>query len=163
MLNTTGAALVSPWIDYYRQIEALFGEDPDITVEFDDSDDEDKTITLRVDGADKAEALGELLPDMIEFGNVSLEICITPSNKDKTKIDLFRDAFLGNPVFSFTYSDVRAGVPYNYMVFKKVVAQYFNDDLSDINGFKSTLYQDIAKNIFREHTDIRFCTDKEDA
>ena len=155
--------LVAPWIDYYRQIEALFGSDPDITIDFDDSDDEDKTITLRVDRADKAEALGELLPDMLEFGNVTLEICITPSSRDKTKLDLFDDAFLGNPVFSFTHSDTRAGVPYNYVVFKKLVAQYYNDDLSDVNGFKSTLYQDIAKNIFADHKEIKFCTDKEDA
>ena len=47
----------------------------------------------------------------------------------------------------------------NYVVFENKVVQFFNDDLSDIHGNKSTLYQEIAKDIFGDCDNIYFCTD----
>lgn len=38
------------------------------------------------------------------------------------------------------------------------VVQYFNDDLGDAHGVCSTLYQEIAKDVFGEHEGIFFCT-----
>lgn len=52
--------------------------------------------------------------------------------------------------------------PITYIVFKNKVVQFWNDDLSDIYGNRSTLYQDIAKEIFGESSGIFFCTDKEE-
>ena len=48
-----------------------------------------------------------------------------------------------------------------YIVFKNKVVQYFNDDLKDVNGFCSTLYQKIAKDIFAENgcETACYCTD----
>ena len=152
----------SPWEIYYSEIETLFGQDPDITIEKDFDDDEDKVITLKVENTDKADALEELLPAIREFGNINVEICIVPANREKEEIDLFKDAFRDNPVFSFVLSQTRAGVPYDFVVFKKAVAQYYNDDLSDVNGFYSGLYQDIAKDVFKDAR-VKFCTDKGDA
>jgi hypothetical protein len=43
-------------------------------------------------------------------------------------------------------------------VFEKKVVQFFNDQLDDINGNKSTLYQDIAKDVFEKHEGVYFCT-----
>ena len=39
---------------------------------------------------------------------------------------------------------------FTYVVFEKEVVQYWNDNLGDINGLRSTLYQDLAKEIFAD-------------
>ena len=43
-------------------------------------------------------------------------------------------------------------------VFAKEVVQYWNDSLSDPYGKVSTLYQDIAKDIFEDTDGVMFCT-----
>ena len=37
-----------------------------------------------------------------------------------------------------------------YVVFKNCVVQFFNDNLNDCHGLISTLYQDIAAEIFED-------------
>lgn len=54
--------LSAPWVTLHRQIEALFGEDPDIKVEYVAGDGEDPIIKLYVEGQDKADAIEQLLP-----------------------------------------------------------------------------------------------------
>ena len=49
---------------------------------------------------------------------------------------------------------------FNFVVFVPEVVQFYNDDLGDINGLCSTLYQDLAKDLFGEEAGIYFCTDK---
>ena len=49
-----------------------------------------------------------------------------------------------------------------YVVFVNEVVQYFNDNLYDINGVCSTLYQEIAKEVFKESNSVHFCTDVAD-
>lgn len=50
-----------------------------------------------------------------------------------------------------------------YVVFKNCVVQFFNDNLNDIYGNISTLYQDIAREIFAdaEWEGVFYCTDVE--
>ena len=51
------------------------------------------------------------------------------------------------------------------MVFEKAVIQFFNDDITDINGVESTLYQNVAKEIFEDDVktgSIFFCTDTDE-
>lgn len=57
-------------------------------------------------------------------------------------------------------------VPFTYVVFKNCVVQFFNDNLNDPHGIVSTLYQDIAAEIFADMPfpqdgGICFCTDTE--
>ena len=148
---------VSPWVNYYRELEALFGEDPDVKIVY---DEDNNTIKMYVGGADKAEAIDGLLPEEKTFGNVVLKIEVIPSNTNDTKIDMFRKAFEGNPAFSYaaTVSGISSN-DFHYVVFKNRVVQYWNDDLGDINGNKSTLYQEIANDVFENHDGIHFCTD----
>ena len=151
--------LASPWTAYYRKIQALFGEDPDIKIVF---DEEEYTLHLLVDNAEKADALMQLLPTEVNFGNVTLKVAVIPANKDvaPSRITLLKTAFQGNPAFSFTWSaDGMFSSPIHYVVFANKVVQYYNDDLGDINGNRSTLYQDIAKEIFGESEGVHFCTD----
>ena len=149
--------LSPPWVTYYREINALFGEDPDIKIEF---DEDECIIKMYVTGQDKADALEQLLPLQKEFGSVVVYTEIIPANREATKCDLIRKAFEGNPAFSFAAAV--EGVftnPLTYAVFKNKVVQIWSDNIGDINGNISTLYQDIAKNIFGEIDGVCYCTD----
>lgn len=44
------------------------------------------------------------------------------------------------------------------MLFKKEVVQYFTDNLGDYNGYRSTLYENIARDIFGDIVGVFFCT-----
>jgi len=154
----------APWIIFYRQIEAMFSEDPEVVVTY---DDETKTITLRVEDLKKAEALSKLLPSHRVFGNVEVTVTVVPANKepiDKSKY--LEAAFRGNGAFSHitTIQDIppmHLPNPVTYCVFKKEVVQYDADDMSSESGRISTLYQDIAKELFGNIGGVYFCTDSE--
>jgi len=45
-----------------------------------------------------------------------------------------------------------------YVLFKNKVVQYFIDNIGDYNGMKSTLYEDIARDIFEDVDGVFFCT-----
>ena len=116
---------------------------------------------LFVDGAEKADALTQLLPTEKSFGSVTVKIKVIPANRlGDQKAQLFQKAFEGNPALSHidTITDVFS-TPINYVVFRKEVVQFFVDDLGAMGGFRSTLYQDIAKHVFGEIPGVFFCTD----
>lgn len=151
--------LSAPWIKYYREIQALFGDDPEIKIVF---DEDDLVLRLLVDNPDKADALSQLLPSEKDFGSIKMFISVVPSNFNltPTKVSLIKRAFRDNPVYSFTAS--AEGVftnPIHYVVFANKVVQYFNDDLGDVNGNCSTLYQEIAKDVLGESEGVHYCTD----
>ncbi len=149
----------APWVEYYREVEALFSEDPQVKVIY---DEDDASLKLLVDDAKKAEALTELLPVEKTFGNISLPIEVVPSNllKKTPKINLIYEAFKDNEAVSYIEQAPNIFTnPIYYVVFKKKVVQYFNDDLSDAHGVRSTLYQDIAKDVLGEEAGVYFCTD----
>ena len=151
--------LSSPWVTLSRQFEAMFGGDPDVKVKYIDGDGE-YAIKLFVEGQDKADALTEILPTEYEFGNVTVEVEVIPADKAQKKEDLFRTAFEGNPAFSYAVTmDGIFANPITYVVFKNKVVQYWNDNLGDINGNETTLYEDIATNLFGDEGGVCFCTD----
>ena len=154
-------SLSAPWTIYYREIEELFGSDPEIRVEY---DEEKRIIKLYVENPEKAAALSELLPIAKTFGNVTVYTRIIPANGlQGTRDSLFQAAFRDNPIYSYTR--VIDGIltnPISYVVFKNRVVQYFADNMHDINGNCSTLYQEIAKDVFGEDEGICFCTDTEE-
>ncbi len=162
--------LTSPWARYYMELEAFFGEDPDVKVLF----SEDKiSITLYVDGEKKAAAIRKLLPAQVTFGEIVLKVNVVPSNELSGRgfaeietpeygvaANLFAYALEGNPILSYI-KHVRGifmdGI--TYVVFRNKVVQYYNDNIGDVNGLCSTLYQDIAKNLFGDTDMVFFCTD----
>ena len=86
--------LVSPWVDFFREMEAMFAKDKDVKVIF---DEDDLVIRLLVEDQDKAEALEKLLVKEKTFGSVTVKVVVVPANKLKSKNDdLFRAAFSGN-------------------------------------------------------------------
>ena len=153
--------LAAPWTIYYEEIKALFGSDPDIKVSV---DDEEKVVRLYVDGEEKAEALEKLLPAEKTFGNVTVRTVVVPGNElTEKKLSWFQAALAGNPVFSFTKMNEGVfTIPLSYVVFKNRVVQFFADNLQDVNGNITTLYETIAKDVFGETPGICFCTDIEE-
>lgn len=75
-------------------------------------------------------------------------------------MELLKNALEGNKAVSYIRSMSIASLnDFNFIVFVPKVVQYYNDDTSDINGICSTLYQDLAKDLFGEQAGIFFCTD----
>ena len=152
--------LSPPWITYVHELNALFGQDPDIRVEF---NDQTNTVALYVEKQEKADALVMLLPATKDFGNVTLNIKIVPANTTAGYASVLHKAFEGNPIMKQV---ITIPTPYGdmtYAMFRKEVVQFYNDQMDDPNGNKSTLYQDIAQDVLGDlvGTGTFFCTDTE--
>lgn len=159
--------LSPPWITFLHEVQALFAKDPEVKVEYvDDSYDSSFLIKIYVDNDEKYEALSELLPDKRAFGGVVCYIDVIPANaKANTKEQLFRKAFANNPIVKdIVVIDDVYSFSAGYVVFSGDVVQFYNDDLSDLHGIKTMLYQDIAKDVFNnvDNGNSRFfyCTEK---
>ena len=150
--------LSSPWEIFYKEVEAMFKKDKSIRTEF---DNENMVIKLFVEGTDKADALDALLPNEKAFGNITVKIEVIPANNDNpTDVELFTRAFKDNPILEYVSNGNKEITSGNtYVVFKKDVVQYYNDSLNDINGICSTLYQDVAKDVFEKKSGVYFCTE----
>lgn len=159
--------LSPPWVIFYQEIKALFEKDPHIKIVYDEDEQE---ISLFVDDANKADALTRLLPAEKTFGAVTLKINVIPSNSEgvvntlcyqysNDLATIYQRAFNKNPILD--YIKVISGIFTNnltYIVFKKEVVQYYNDSLNDIHGCCSTLYENLAREIFVEQEGVFFCT-----
>ena len=151
--------LSAPWNTYYKQVKALFSEDKEIKVIF---DQDSFAIKLYVDNDEKADALAKILPMEKSFGNVTVKVIVVPANAKLTesRASLVEKAFKGNPaVSSIVAVEGIFSNPINYVAFVPKVVQFFNDDLGDIHGNCSTLYQDLAKEVIGQEGGIYFCTD----
>lgn len=157
-----GLSKSAPWVTYARKLKAMFGSDPEITVNY--IDDSVPEVKLLVNNPTKADALTKLLPDMMIFGNVSLKVTVIPSNTTETFEDLIKRAFAGNPIVSYIdHGDGPFGSNICFVAFENAVIQYFDDSLDDPYGLDSTLAEDICREIFASTEElgssIRFCTD----
>ena len=151
--------LSPPWAEYVNKIKALFEKDHDIRVEY----DEDKmNLVIKVDDTDKYEALTKLLPEMKDFGGVELLITIIPANtKTKNSSYYIKKLFSGNNSV-VEIQDVTIGTnPMTFVSFEKEVIQYYNDNIGDLHGLRSTLMENIAREVFEDLNGVYFCTDND--
>ena len=152
-----------PWITHLNMIKELFGSDPDIIVDY---DDEEHNIIMTINNGDKNAAIQKLLPHKIWYGNVEVNIVFEGPLSDlafPTNEDLFNIAFDRNPALSYVKAIYGPICCFTYVVFKNCVVQFFNDNLNDIHGNVSTLYEDIAADLFEEADlhGVAYCTDIE--
>lgn len=148
--------LSSPWYSYFHEVQQLFKKDPEVKVTF---DEDKKAVNIFVENSTKAEALSQLIPMEREFSGTTIRTNIIPANNfNKSLESLFQDAFALNPIFYGTQV-VDGGYtnPLTYVIFEDWVAQYYNDNLGDPHGNVSTLYQNIAKDVF-EVDGAHYCT-----
>lgn len=148
--------LASPWAIVASEVEALFERDPDVTVEYDSGG---PVLRVMTDNAPKAMAAWALLPRERSFGGVTLRTEVLDAGGRPVEALLLEALFDGNPacasveVVEGTYSP-RDGA---YVLFEPRVVQFFADDLSDFGGIRSTLYQDVAKDVIPVGG-VRYCT-----
>ena len=152
--------LSAPWQTFYKELCVLFSQDEEVHIIY---DEDEQIINVYVENEAKSDALNEILPSELHFGNVKLDLIVVPANKRNNRRPLgetYKDAFYGNPIFNdiATIEGVLTN-PITYIIFKKEVAQYWNDDIGDAHGVCSTLYQDIAGRVFEEKEGVFFCTD----
>lgn len=156
--------LSSPWVMYYRKLNALFKRDIEVQVIYNEDENE---ISLYVENSSKAAVLSELLPVEKDFGNVKIKIKVVPANnkmdvgffETDTAIDI---AFRNNEIVSFIKTVDTVFGQIIYVVFKNEVVQFYSDDLGDYYGVCSTLAQDIAREVFDCPQNVHFCTDIRD-
>lgn len=157
--------VMPPWTTYINKLQALFDGDPEIAFNIDWSGNS-PSVVLATYNADKAAALTNLLPTEKVFGSVTLTIgidCEKISNRAfANPKELFETAFSKNPALAYVVNtDGYWFIPFTYVVFANCVVQFFNDDLSDPHGVMSTLYQEIAKEVFADvnfNTGVSYCT-----
>lgn len=160
----------SPWVLFYKEVYALFARDPQIKVLFNNDGPE---LKIQVKGNDeKAACLGRFFPKEKAFGNVILNCSVVGDNGEPVPdVDLpdkiaIQKVFEGNEALSFV-KDVPTPFGYSilYVVFVKEVVQYYSDNMFDLYGATSTIYENLARDIFEQpfqNADYcSFCTDAE--
>lgn len=151
--------LAPPWQTYVSELVVMFGGDPEIRIVYDDPG---KEVKLYVSDTSKAEALSKILPIKKRFGNMVLKVTVVFPNldgKEESVLSLFKKAFRDNPVLEYTYGADSPFGAFNYVVFRNQVVQFYNDQIDDINGNKTTLFQEIAKDLFNENLAVNYCTE----
>lgn len=145
--------LGTPWAIYAGRVMELFAEDPSVMCDYDNDSPE---LKLRVDGADKADAISALLPANMEFGNITLKITVVPSNVVPDGGELFRRAFAGNPKFrDVAYGGPMGDVP--YAMFEPKVVQLREDDLSKYAGVVTLTFEELAASVL-DGDEARICS-----
>jgi hypothetical protein len=166
MNNSRRVTLLPPWSAYINRIKELFKEDPQIIINT-NFNSEHPSVSLATNNPDKASALLKLLPLEKEFGGVTLKInvdCYKFSNKAFTSVkELFKTVFYKNPVLEYVKEvNDQYSPPFSYVIFKNEVVQFYDDNLSDPDGYTSTLYQDIASEVFNDLNGVAYCTSHHD-
>ena len=151
-MQTPRFKLSPPWVEYINKLEALFDGDPMIAFNI---DYDNMTVALAGNNGEKNAALQRLLPTEKKFGNITLHIIVDGPIANiafPTQKDLFDCAFKGNPAYAYSVSPDKGTWFFSltYVVFKNCVVQFFNDNLNDCHGLISTLYQNIAAEIFED-------------
>lgn len=145
----------SPWVVFVNKVAALFGDDPEIEIEYDNDAVE---LTLRVANQSKADAIAKLLGESRQFGNVVLKVNVVPANEDESDAGLIRRALAGNPhVWDFTDVDAM-GFKASYVIFNPEVIQYKSDDLQSAFGVSTTVAEQICRDVFDGTDGVFFCT-----
>lgn len=148
--------LVSPWINFYNEICALFERDPEVNVKYDDENNE---IKIYVDDPRKAEAIQYIMPFEKVFGNVTVKIAVIPANKPIDSIDeALNIAFKYNYCFNMTQSVDTPFGKFNYAIFSPTTVQYHNDDIGDIDGKRTATVEEIAKEVLNLGDSWHICS-----
>jgi hypothetical protein len=152
----------SPWQSYFHKLVNLFSGDPGIEVK---QSGDGADIHFYFQDEQKMEALNRILGPKAVFGNFVVShhyhlpnAMVAPAAQEDYKVlfegnhNVSRVVEGGNPVIGKR----------TYVVFKPEVVQWFDDNLMDVNGNRSTLMEDIAREVFDQgfQQGASFCTEK---
>ena len=134
-------------------------------------------IKVLVQVANKAEALSKLLIPEKTFGDTKITVTVIPANGqnahtqvqfadlcDKEDYAQIYDYALAYNRWFYMVKQITGLLGFNvtYVIFCKKVLQYYTDDLGDPNGMRSTLAENVARDIFVQNPGVFFCTDVND-
>lgn len=156
--------LSPPWWTVYNKIKAMFGADPDLTVQPMSGGDTSYTIYLDTPDATKAIALEKILKTEYNFGNIRLKVIVRVTNTNSKTVtpaesvyDNYLDALATTPaVVDIRHVVDMLGTKWVVIDFKKEVVQFWNDDLTDYYGNWNGLYTDIATDIFKYEPSVKY-------
>lgn len=148
----------SPWLEHYRKVEKVFLSDDDVIVSY---DDDSKTVTVRVKGTDKAEALAKYVRPEIDCGNVTLHVNVVPDNEEKSTAEMLQIAFSGIDMFAGVAEEAVYGGTITYAVFEPEIVQFWNDNIGSPFGVKTMTAEQVAKDVF-QLDDALICSDLKD-
>lgn len=162
-MNKRNMKLSPPWEEIHSMLQTFFESDSEVAVDREIS--EDCTLGVVCYSAAKFNALDVLLRKQYEFGNVTfrIDVCMPADSAavasgDDDPAKLMKTALEGNQLFDKIVIRNIMMSKICYCVFKKEVIQFYNDDLTDLYGYESTLAENIARIIF-DVEDINFCTE----
>ena len=138
-----GPGLTPQWERHARAVGALFSRDPDVRCEL-EPDPDDPTLTLRVRGAEKADAISRLLPASVPFGDVTLAIAVERAADEPTPAEVFERAFRGNPAFAGTLAAETPIGTLDYALFAPEAVQWHGDDVSSPWGTRTSTLESLA-------------------
>lgn len=162
-------SLQSPWVEHWWLVKTMFKNDDDIKIEdIEYLDDGKYEANIIVKDENKAAALNDVLCKVNEFGNVTLTFNIF-ANMNKqgdsngvVELDDYKKLFNEKIADQFIELQDIFGNYHYFVVFKREVVSFYNDDLTDPWGMWNGLYQNIAEKIFVS-SNVMFSTAPEDA
>ena len=151
----------APWVHYVALLKMLFENDPDVRIVY--RDETPYIVDINVTGEEKFEAATKLIGETKTFGNVVLTIryhLSNPVKEEKSKKELFKALFEGNPILTNVVTVELPNTSNNitYFLFKDEVVRYWDDDLSNPQGIVSTLWEQIAREVFEDTDGVMFTT-----
>lgn len=160
-MNKQKTGLSSPWVTYSKKIMAIFERDKDLTVNF---DQDTYTITIESENTFKIMAIEKILEPQKVFGNITVTVkCLVKNAENESVAALFKTAFAGNPIVSQIQEVATPLSPSEtYVIFKKEVIQFFNDDTSDFYGNFNGLSEDIMRDVVNGSIRVNFGTEKDE-
>ena len=160
-----GLKSYSPWVLYVKKLEALFKNDECVDILYNEDNGNKPEVKLVVTGELKAKALRRLLPEKVRFGNIDLTVTIVENKLDDVEVSgvqLFLQAFEGNKALDYvTNGNNPMTADMTFAIFHKEVVQYDADTLGNPTGQVSTLYEDLAAELFGGIDGLFFCTNSE--
>lgn len=154
----------APWVVYAKKVKALFEHDDHVIVgePIELADEGAYNLEIRVNGDDKAESVAKILPEDVEFGNVTMHIMVIPDNDGKlTMLDHLRRAFAGNPalVDVMEVPVVPGGPSMAFALFAPEVVQIECDNAASPYGIVTTTYEGVARDVLRVGLGIEIASD----
>ena len=153
--------LSPPPYTYFNFLKHSIGNDPCLEVlEMQEKAEGNFLIQIEVEGITKARALAAILElhQSISNWNIYIEILhngrvVKPQKDYETMedfVEMFENALSTNRYFEFaTYVRTFSGFPIVFLIFKKDVIQFFNDDISDFynnfNGVVADVFREVLK------------------
>lgn len=143
---------IPPWYDYVKKIELFFKKDPDIYIEFNCAS---YVLDIYTNNQFKAAALQYFLPTCVDFETVEIDININSLINEKTYNPEYITPYghlsllaQDNPIF----------VSVNLNDFTNIVEVIFSATIIHYGENKSTLYENIAREIFHPDNTIIYTT-----